>query len=252
MNSIISALGVILSSILDLSSSITKASSSSEEKRNLGKTLSQLLLKIEDVMTRAAAILVLIKRIPNEEENFAVIKEALLEVIKKQSLDLNEIGEIIKGEFLWGFKYEYESIHAPDLLHNETNIYRILSTYEPYLGKKLGNIIEYKSNLLNGLSRLLNEEISTLDENKLFYNEVSGIGDVILASQMGKICFERYPRDEFNNGGWNVEFESINLKEEKSVNKYTNNATRRLNELKESHQKIKEIIVSKFSIEDLL
>jgi hypothetical protein len=248
MNAIISALSLFISTLFGIPARAKAATDA--KKAKLGKRLADITIVLDDVLRRADAILDFMQQLPmaDSEERKSIGRD-LLAVVDKQIVDLKKIGSYFQHEFLWGF--EYSSVPKLDsfsLLHDTTDVFKVISIYEPDLGKCLGNILEHKTNLLVELARVLSQELQRTQEFATL-RDIRWIDHQVIASQVNKFRFTKGVYEAESKGL--VEFEEIDLTDQSSVQRYVDGARSRLNEIKGARSTLAALIRDQFDMHEI-
>lgn len=251
MEVIISALALLISVLMGIP---TRAKDATDAKKaRLGKKLTEITLKLDSILRRAHVIIDLIDQLPTASDQAMkrAILNRLLATIDEQIEDLSNIGKEIQSEFLWGFQYqEIPELDSFKILHSSTDVYKILSIYQPDLGDRLEYILEYKTNLLVGLSYVLKDEIIKIVQQSATIREIRKIDLGLISSQLGKYRFQEQLQEAEDRGL--IEFEEINILDQESVSQYLSRARQRLSEIQVARKNLNDFIREQFSPHELI
>ena len=158
MNGLISALGLVLGALLKLPA--TSLAVQESKKSDIAKSLSHLVLLLEEIIQRGYEILLVLDRLPDTRPDlFDENVDELVVLLDRQIEALDDFsGYMRKNIFLdrLGFGGGYD---RRDLLRGATDVKKVLSVYEPDLGVRLDRVIEYKTSILSGIIEKFREDV---------------------------------------------------------------------------------------------
>jgi len=251
MQYLISALGIIISSLFNLPSS--KNNLSQIKKQYIGKTLSKLIYLFDDIIHNGLIIL-------DCFEKGITYKEEIIDLITRQISFLNRIGNTIQNSFLWGGGLDdIKSFDiSKDFYYKRTKIDKTLEIYGPKLVPSLSIVIASKSEILLRITHLLWRQFSKQPMDSFLIYELEYIApeftkedflnDFDRAHSISDLMKKIYEKEDNEF----IRYKIIDLLDSKQRDEYITIAKRRLKIIKGERNKLANFLKENFEINEII
>jgi hypothetical protein len=241
---IITALGIVISALMSLSTRTVAANKALKIK--IGNSLAKTIILFDNIIENGYIILHYL------DEGNIEYKDTIIKLFKVQISNLKKLSNVIQRDFLW--ESDFHNIPnfnlENDFYRKKNKIKRILSIYGPRLDPSLNVIIEWKTELLGTLCELLMEMFEG-DQPKSFY--IYDIKSISKAMQNEPIVRSSLTHSEVViNTNDHIRYQKIDLTNTKERKKYVGIALRRLNVLEIERKKLAEFIKNNFELQDII
>lgn len=232
MEAFISALGLLISALMDLPG---RAVAATEQKKNkIGKELYQIVTALDKVIKQGYEILAKIEQLANTQDELEFKKQIreLSKLLDDQMKLIIDTGEDVAYNYLGGFYWQDpKGIH----LGHPTNVSKVLSIYQPDLGNHIAGILSTKSSIIFIFLKLLQENLNQFNTKNLWLKEIEII-------DMSKFRIPRYQTLESWEKAEGIRFKTINLLNNKERTSYLTHSRKRLKELETARVELANLI----------
>lgn len=241
MEVFISALGVIISFLMESPSLITK-----NKKTQIGGILKNLVLSLDVLISQAIHLLNKLELLPITTDKFMFQKhlEELERLSEKQICDVRLFERMVKNYLL-----ESDEL-STDAYARKADVHKIMAIYEPNLGYSILKVIEIKGYILEKTLFSFSDNIENINMNNLTIQKVTEISSPHVEN-LNKLLLSGSKIKDLVEQGL-IQIETVNLQNVFEFNQYIFIERGRLEELQTSRKKLADLIKEKFEITDIL
>lgn len=249
MEALISALGLVISTLMGLPA--RAAAHSDASKGRLGKVLFSIVSDLDAVITRGGSILDRLEElaVARDPSEFRKKARELRETVARQMRQLDDVGHQLSGyigvEELEGTEYGWD---APSVKERGTDAQKVLSIYEPDLGASIRNIVGIKTTALWDYAAHFSRNVGAFDLGHMVVREITYIEPGI-GFRLGRLDLEELKALEVKG---KIKMRSVDLSMPEELYSYTSRARERLRELQLGRERLAHLIKQHFEPHHLI